>query len=208
MRKSAFTLAETLLTLTIIGVIAALTIPGLKEHSDEKKYIASAQKSYSTIQSATTMLETKYGDSMWWPWNNAQTITSRYKEVMNSVPYFVGDSYAIQTIDGQNWATVSQENNWFQTTDGMIWNMAAYNNTKDAVGAIYVDTNGNNLPNVVGVDVMGFVATPDGIYPMNDKMHDENSELGCTYYVIKTGKMPWLQDSSYTSCSDERINKI
>ena len=33
--KTAFTLAETLLTLAIVGVIAALTIPTLKDYSDE-----------------------------------------------------------------------------------------------------------------------------------------------------------------------------
>ena len=43
-KKSAFTLAETLLTLSIIGVIAALTIPALKEYQEEVRYVAATKK--------------------------------------------------------------------------------------------------------------------------------------------------------------------
>ena len=43
----AFTLAEVLLTLIIIGVISALTVPSLKNYSDETKYVAATQKAMS-----------------------------------------------------------------------------------------------------------------------------------------------------------------
>ena len=39
-RKKAFTLAEVLLTLVVVGVISVLTVPTLKNHSDEAKYVA------------------------------------------------------------------------------------------------------------------------------------------------------------------------
>ena len=76
-KKSAFSLSETLLTLTIIGVIAALTIPGLKEYSDEQQYVAAAKKAYTVAQSATMMVETKYGDLRWWPWSNTEEVKNR-----------------------------------------------------------------------------------------------------------------------------------
>ena len=51
-KKSAFTLAEVLLVLAIIGVIAAVTIPAVMQQSSEKKFAALAKKAQSTLQNA------------------------------------------------------------------------------------------------------------------------------------------------------------
>ncbi|MBR1977009.1 prepilin-type N-terminal cleavage/methylation domain-containing protein [bacterium] len=51
-KKSAFTLAEVLLVLAIIGVIAAVTIPAIMQQSSEKKFAALAKKTMSTLQNA------------------------------------------------------------------------------------------------------------------------------------------------------------
>ena len=51
-KKTAFTLAEVLLVLAIIGVIAAVTIPGIMQQSSEKKFAALAKKTVSTLQNA------------------------------------------------------------------------------------------------------------------------------------------------------------
>ena len=42
----AFTLAEVLITLMIIGVISAITIPTLKKVSDDYTYVTAAKKAY------------------------------------------------------------------------------------------------------------------------------------------------------------------
>ncbi len=51
-KKQAFTLAEVLLVLAIIGVIAAVTIPAIMQQSSEKKFSTLAKKAQSTIQNA------------------------------------------------------------------------------------------------------------------------------------------------------------
>ena len=61
--KQAFTLAEVLITLTIIGVVAAITIPSLITSIDLDKRQAEAtiKKTYTTFNDATkqiVMLET------------------------------------------------------------------------------------------------------------------------------------------------------
>ncbi|MCM1339484.1 MAG: prepilin-type N-terminal cleavage/methylation domain-containing protein [Muribaculaceae bacterium] len=48
----AFTLAEVLITLGIIGVVAAMTIPNLMAKISEKRYQASYRKAYSTLNQA------------------------------------------------------------------------------------------------------------------------------------------------------------
>ena len=192
-KKSAFSLSETLLTLTIIGVIAALTIPGLKEYSHEQQYVAAAKKAYTVAQSATMMVETKYGDIRWWPWSDAGEVKNRYMAVLNTMP-ISSDSYTYKGFGSGDSGTIS-DTDWFQTTDGMVWKVAQAENSGDsAVGTIYIDTNGAASPNVIGVDLMAFLVTNDGVYPIS------TGSWSCTNYVIAYGKMPWLTDSSYSSC--------
>lgn len=46
---TAFTLAEVLITLGIIGVVAALTIPALMNQTNDKEFIVAWKKAYSSI---------------------------------------------------------------------------------------------------------------------------------------------------------------
>ncbi len=55
--KPAFTLAETLITLGIIGVVAAITIPGLINNFKAHQLRSRLLKSYSTIQQAAKRME-------------------------------------------------------------------------------------------------------------------------------------------------------
>lgn len=50
MKKFGFTLAEVLITLAIIGVVAALTIPTLITNYQKRQYVTGLQKSYAQIQ--------------------------------------------------------------------------------------------------------------------------------------------------------------
>ena len=90
--KKAFTLAEVLMTLTIIGVIAAMTIPTLKSHSDEASLIAQTKKAYLSATSALNAAEAKYGDLELWNWSGKSenlnaTVQNYFKEVIQSATY-------------------------------------------------------------------------------------------------------------------------
>ena len=196
--KTAFTMAEALITLTIVGVIAVITIPTVKDFSDVSKMVASAKKAYSAAQSATTAVEIKYGDAKFWPWTDTALINSRFREVMEGAP--VVNTYTTSLFDGSDaWSTVN--GSWFQTNDGMTWYVYNYSNAQGAYGVIHVDTNGPARPNRLGYDVIGFVITKDGVHPLNDGLHDNNSTWGCVNYMIKYGKMPWMTDTNFSSCS-------
>ena len=60
-RKAAFTLAEVLITLGIIGVVAALTIPALIVNYKEKEIITKAKKNYSVAMQALQLAQAEYG---------------------------------------------------------------------------------------------------------------------------------------------------
>ncbi len=54
-KKSGFTLAEVLVTLMIIGVIAAMTIPSLMQSTAQQEYKAALKKGISMLNQAITM---------------------------------------------------------------------------------------------------------------------------------------------------------
>lgn len=56
MKKFGFTLAEVLITLGIIGVVAAMTIPNLLTKMDHNAKIAKLQKSISIMNQACECL--------------------------------------------------------------------------------------------------------------------------------------------------------
>jgi prepilin-type N-terminal cleavage/methylation domain-containing protein len=61
MKNRGFTLAEVLITLGIIGVIAALTIPGLVASYQKKVLVTRMQKFYSVMHNAAKLKEAEAG---------------------------------------------------------------------------------------------------------------------------------------------------
>ena len=55
-RKFAFTLAEVLITLGIIGVVSVLTIPNIISNYQKKVYVTQLQKGYNQISNAVALL--------------------------------------------------------------------------------------------------------------------------------------------------------
>lgn len=62
--KIGFTLAEVLITLGIIGVVAALTIPTLMANHRKNVVETRLAKFYSTMNQAIHMAEADYGDKI------------------------------------------------------------------------------------------------------------------------------------------------
>ena len=58
--KKGFTLAEVLITLGIIGVVAAMTIPTLIQNTNSVKFASQFKKSVSTLSQAALMAQAQY----------------------------------------------------------------------------------------------------------------------------------------------------
>ncbi|MFA6989702.1 MAG: type II secretion system protein [Candidatus Gastranaerophilaceae bacterium] len=59
--KSGFTLAEVLLTLSIIGIVTAMTIPSLINSTNKMENVVALKKTYSTLMQATLMITADNG---------------------------------------------------------------------------------------------------------------------------------------------------
>ena len=79
LRRLAFTLAEVLITLGIIGVVAALTIPPLIQRSQEQNAVVQLKKTYTTLSNAYNRAVAENGDPIGW----GLTSTSNYDPIIS-----------------------------------------------------------------------------------------------------------------------------
>ncbi len=61
-RKIAFTLAEVLITLGIIGIVAAMTLPSLTAKWQQRAIDSQFKRAYSNLYKAMTMMKAKLGE--------------------------------------------------------------------------------------------------------------------------------------------------
>ena len=78
-RRVAFTLAEVLITLGVIGIVAALTMPALIGNYKRKQTVTQLKKVYSSMQQSIQMSQAEYGDIRDWDWSqNGQDFFTQY----------------------------------------------------------------------------------------------------------------------------------
>ncbi len=66
MKNKAFTLAETLVVIGAIGIVAALTLPDLNKYTGHKETVAAVKKFYSEVVNAYNMAQLSYGPVKTW----------------------------------------------------------------------------------------------------------------------------------------------
>ena len=77
-RKVAFTLAEVLITLGIIGVVAAMTLPALIQNYKKQVVETRMKKFYSNINQAIQFSENDNGDKKYWTPANVDEFWDKY----------------------------------------------------------------------------------------------------------------------------------
>ena len=174
-KKSAFTLAEVLITLGIIGVVAALTLPTLIQNHQKQVYVTGLKKAYSNIQNAFSKMmldegitdwkqsecyniglydcinkEATYNDS-----NNCLNNLQKQFKIVSTTPMdsYLQDFSSLPPLAG------------FTTSDGVIYQIfgdSSSYGTSDFTrlslfaGKIAVDVNGLKGPNKLGRDQFVF----------------------------------------------------
>ncbi len=193
MKIFAFTLAEILITLGIIGVVAAMTIPNLltahKKHVIESKL----ERAVSVINQTIKMSESENGEMETWDKNLTYTefidkYFRPYIKIMqicegrNSCGY-EGNRAKWTYLNGTSGSYSSpfyNERVPFISMDGILYvfgfksanTIVAQNNDK----IIIIDINGSQKPNVFGQDVFFLYRDEeaDSIIPYGaDKGHDK-----------------------------------
>ena len=180
-RKVAFTLAEVLITLGIIGVVAAMTMPMLIAKHQKITTVAQLQKAYSTLSQAFTMAQKDYGDISQWEFKPENPENGDSQSLQDALDIFANRylipylrvvtlckggnqakqdcTYSWYTPSGQeiNFVYSSNNDNYRFILNNTNMIMLAYDNYQGdfSMGSvlIYVDINGLQKPNTFGKDV-------------------------------------------------------
>lgn len=167
--KFAFTLAEVLITLGIIGIIAALIIPTYTQNQKNKATAAKLKKTYSTIENALKMAEAEHGPMNNWDLADSTNFTKNY--IAPYVQYYAyyqknsHDSNSAMCIASPSEAKkiyicmngvgmsypVSEHTSSIKLSNGAC---IGFNNLTTNNKLLYIDINGNeNPPNTAGKDL-------------------------------------------------------
>lgn len=235
MNKRGFTLAEVLITLGIIGVVAAITVPAVMVHNREVENTTKLKKIYSTITQAYTRAVTEFGTPEHWDLKaqNSPEGAENIKKILS--PYF---TVKPDNLDGDVWrddntillnkstgpnigANEGGKYSTFAVVDGM--SLAFNVENKDCEGVFgenralqhvcatfTVDVNGSKLPNQFGYDIFKFYITKYGIQPYGTQADETTPfETNCTLDSDGYGCTAWVvfrSNMDYLHCDDLQWN--
>ncbi|MBR1753796.1 prepilin-type N-terminal cleavage/methylation domain-containing protein, partial [bacterium] len=219
-----FTLAEVLITLGIIGVVAALTIPTLMQKTNDKEIISSVKKMYSTLSNAIQLSTAENGTVDKWtfdPGVNAQSATEFWEYIKDYFKiaedcgtegtgcytedgsiYTVGkgpnvktNSYVTQT--GYYFVSLVDGSTFWFRTNGESCN-ASDGEVQNVCAIVWYDVNGKKSPNRLGKDIFLFHILKDKVLPnTRDDCKQGDNGWGCASYVIKNENLNYLKDINY-----------
>ena len=192
-KKVAFTLAEVLISLGIIGVVAAITIPSLIQSYKEQVTVTKVQKAYSVLNQVFKSISAEYGEPKDWPGveyvgNGCASCSTIHRDLY--AQYIVG----CKKFDGQIYGTVDTSKKIkalngelytylyyfpsFTNSDGIVFQFGSFRNCGGYFlstgnlsacsmgGDILIDINGYDKdPNQLGKDIFAFTTAKTGVYP-------------------------------------------
>ena len=184
MNKHAFTLAEVLITLGIIGVVAAMTLPTLVNRTRQKELETAFKKQYTLLQQA--IMSIKYEDNLPFERNSYRAnfksrLAGKYKATkdcgaINSKVGCVinnedGTFTYYKTFTGKSLTSGYFDDGGFITLEGTTFFIEQGAQSSDTGYLVSIDVNGyKKKPNLMGYDFFMFQITKEGkVLPMGSE---------------------------------------
>lgn len=163
--KKGFTLAEVLITLGIIGVVAAMTIPTLVSKSQQRQHVVSWRKAYSALAQGVRLMQADEAtpDDFVTSFNTQGEQEFAYLTALSHYMKLgkichegkaveegcIPKDYPIKALNGrylgQSMAGLGGGSSCSSTLDGALICFDSF--------IVYIDVNGYSKPNVAGKDV-------------------------------------------------------
>ncbi len=211
MKYFAFSLSEVLITLGIIGIVAAMTLPTLVLNYQKKQTITRLKKTYTLLSETINMSTAKYGDITTWDWALdtldffEQYIGYNFKYTKNC-KYETGcwNKDGAFQINGTIYDDNPNKSYWVKIliNDGTMLAMQKQDNSHVHIN---IDLNGYNKPNMYGKDI--FIMTLS-CEKMEDNYHQFNRPgifffgHGLTRDELITNSLGCTKDKAGLTCGE------
>jgi len=173
MKRFAFTLAEVLITLGVIGVVAAMTMPTLIKHYQQHETVNRLKETYSIIYNAVRMSEAENGlletweipDQSW----DASTYTKGKSFFEQYLKPYIKVAKECKYLSNECWADTyirtngKVENTHFTALKNKTYGLVLVNGSvigfwpRGTFCEILVDLNGKKGPNKIGKDAFAII---------------------------------------------------
>ena len=208
-KNNAFTLAEVLVTVAIIGIVAALTLPQLIQKNEKKAAITGIKKAYTELYQVIIRSQAENGEPAYWDFDNRNDFPDKYlipymkviKDCGRSGPplfcYYEdnNEKNKLHVLDG----TVENFNTGYRgliLANGMgILIRLGWGAGAAPFAKIYVDINGPKGSTTIGKDVFAFSMRPDkgdkyifltGVTGANNSGVNNSSFMKTREYLMST----------------------
>lgn len=173
MKNRAFTLAEVLITLVVIGIIASITVPLIMENHRKVETITRLKKFHSTMCNAFRRAEVENGSSINWDWGNNNGRGTPFADVVFLKVFPIISPYLSYTKQDKSFIDKFQNKEAY----GVYLNDGTYfyvpnnhiGNYTDMNTGLYhpcmyftFDVNGQKKPNELGRDLFTFTYCQSG----------------------------------------------
>ena len=214
--KNGFTLAEVLITLVIIGVIAALTVPALIQNTQKQEYVSALKKAYSTLSQVAQIIIAEEGtpkcNDGGWACSNEE-VKDMFIKHLNSIKdcglstnggcFYKGNYY--NPLGDKGWGGIDGANYTAKFRladgagvgfDGVYKDCITPGNNLSNVGSnnvcaiLRVDINGDKKPNLYARDYFMFVLKENGVFPAGCDLNNCPQQANnCACKVLTEGAM-------------------
>lgn len=179
-RKSAFTLAEVLITLGIVGIVAEMTIPTLVQSFQEKVLVTQYKKAYSVLNQVYSQILLNEGSPVGWNAKSEDDIAKVFIPYLQVAQTCVGLVSCDVKMGYTKLPTDLRKNvvnsvmDQIKLKDGMILSFEQQTDISAGLDCkmwdttcffMQVDVNGIKPPNRYGVDTFTFEANDKIIFP-------------------------------------------
>ena len=208
MRK-AFTLAETLITLAIIGIVAAITIPSLMNKTQDQELKSAWKKQYSTLANAFYLILSENGGNIKGLCSDDACLLNLFKDkliVQKSCPTNAQTNCYVPSSTIKTLANVEANNAITSLNSGLVLSDGSvlishfkdvtcnyhlyFSTSKKTCGSIFVDVNGKRKPNTQGKDIFQVMIDENKMWPAgseNDDIYLDRGDHDCgTTYTEAT----------------------
>lgn len=212
MHLFAFTLAEVLITLGIIGVVAALTIPTLIQNYQKQQIASRLKKAYSALSQAIKLSELDNGAVSTWTYGDGTAAKSVSFMDTYLVPYLKVAKNCEDTLSNGCWGNASGTAYYHYLlntgTDPIQTTIALTDGTYIGLNAIsgatfiFIDINGQKDPNKLGRDIFELMLTPTAV--SNFRLDEQNPGL---YFYGAGLSRNSLKSSSGLGCNTSEYGR-
>ncbi len=179
-KLTGFTLAEVLITLGIIGVVAAMTIPTLMNKTNNQEYVAGFKKALSVFNSVIESLDVDNGGSIGGAYTTPDQALDAFCSKLKCTKVCHSTDDETQCFHSTDWYYLDGRAGWGDDSgpsatlaDGMIfglsWSSPNCNSPSgsltDLCAVVTIDINGFKKPNRMGRDMFELYIEPNRVIP-------------------------------------------